>query len=177
MARDLSKRDDFFISLNVSQTQLDDPAFSESLRQNMADASFPLANLVVEVTEDFTPIEPGRMTAFSAGLGSADTRFALDDFGRGNWSLDHLWRLPFSILKLDRRLIANIVKSRNDRDLLEDLLARAGEHKLRTIAEGVETAEQVDLLTQMGVDGLQGFQLSTPRSAAESLDLITASAA
>ena len=83
MARDLSKRDDFFISLNVSQTQLDDPAFSESLRQNMADASFPLANLVVEVTEDFTPIEPGRMTAFSAGLGSRRHQIRVGRFWPG----------------------------------------------------------------------------------------------
>lgn len=176
-ARKLSQRDDFFISLNASQTQLRDTAFSSDLRRDLATAAFPFANLVIEVTEDFSPLEPDRMTACTDQLGTRDARFALDDFGRGNWSLDHLWRLPFSFLKLDRRLIANIVKSPDDRKLLEELLVLAGEHELRTIAEGVETVEQVELLARMGVDDLQGYQLSMPLTATESLDLITAAAA
>jgi diguanylate cyclase (GGDEF)-like protein len=176
-ARDLSKRDDFFISLNVSHLQLGDAGYSNALRQTLAAAAFPLSNLVIEVTENFAPVEHDQMAAFSEILGSTDVRFALDDFGSGNWALDHLWRLPFSILKLDRRLIANIAESPDDRKLLEDLLAFAGEHNLCTIAEGVETAEQVAMLTGMGVDGMQGFKLSNPLTADESLGQITASAA
>jgi EAL domain-containing protein (putative c-di-GMP-specific phosphodiesterase class I) len=59
----------------------------------------------------------------------------------------------------------------------EDLLTLASDHNLCTIAEGVETVEQVALLTGMGVDGMQGFKLSTPLTADESLSQITAAAA
>lgn len=176
-ARAMSKRDDFFISLNVSHLQLNDTSYSNALRQTLAAAAFPLRNLVIEVTENFAPVERNQMTAFSEILGSADVRFALDDFGSGSWALDHLWRLPFSILKLDRRLIANIAESPDDRNLLEGLLTLASEHNLYTIAEGVETAEQVAMLTGMGVDGMQGFKLSNPLTADESLGQIMASAA
>ena len=88
--------------------------------------------------------------------------FALDDFGTGYGGFPYLKQLPFSVLKIDREFVRDILTSESDRHLIQAVVSLARGFDLTTIAEGVEDAETLALLTEMGVDRAQGYHLGRP---------------
>ena len=76
--------------------------------------------------------------------------------------MNYLRKLPVDVVKIDRSFITNIVESRSDRSIVKALIAMTGELGMSTIAEGVETMEQLELLIEYGIDRYQGFLFSPP---------------
>lgn len=91
----------------------------------------------------------------------------IDDFGTGYSSLSYLQRLPVDILKIDQSFISTLGQSESSDTIVRTIIALAHGLKLKTIAEGVETAEQLALLKELGCDYAQGFLFSKPRPAEE----------
>ena len=87
-------------------------------------------------------------------------RLAVDDFGTGYSALSYLRKFPVSTLKIDRSFISDINLSSNHRNLVEAIIAMAHGLDLKTIAEGVENAEQAEILTELNCDMVQGFYYS-----------------
>ena len=87
---------------------------------------------------------------------------AIDDFGTGYSSLARLIELPISRLKLDRSLLEGLAAQPDSRTLVQTMVNMAGDLKLESVAEGVETQEQLEILQEMGCDVIQGFLLSRP---------------
>src|SRR3569833_2232151 len=102
-----------------------------------------------------------------ASLRSLGVLLAIDDFGTGYSSLAQLRRLTLDTLKLDRSFITGIAESRDAEASVTSSIAMALAVDLTVIAEGVESAEQLELLRELGCDQAQGYHLGRPVAAAE----------
>ena len=91
-----------------------------------------------------------------------DVRISIDDCGTGYSSLSQLKRLPVDTLKFDQSFVADVTEDADDQAIVSSIVAMAKHMNLRVIAEGVETAGQLDALRARGCDEVQGFLLSEP---------------
>ena len=98
---------------------------------------------------------------------------SIDDFGTGYSSLAYLKRFPIQVLKIDRSFIMDIVSNLDDRAITQAIIAMAQNLRLKVIAEGVETSEQLSILRDAGCDFIQGYYFSKPMPAGEVLDYIS----
>ncbi|NOQ88953.1 MAG: EAL domain-containing protein [Gammaproteobacteria bacterium] len=89
---------------------------------------------------------------------------SMDDFGTGYSSLSYLRKYPFDILKIDRSFVSDVSRNLADRELINATIAMAHGLKLKVVAEGIETEEQLDYLKQQGCDYGQGFLIGRPMS-------------
>ncbi len=146
-----------FVSINLSPTQLSRPDSAASFLARMAERGGEPDRLVVELTEaSFAqgPIVQSNLETFRA----AGVKIFLDDFGIGYSSLSQLHRFPVDGIKID----ATIINPTVDENLVRLIVGVATTLNIRTVAEGIETAEQLDTITRLGVDYAQGFHLGRP---------------
>ena len=125
--------------------------------------SIPPANIVFEVTEREAISDLSNMRKFLSNLRSKGFAFALDDFGSGYNSFHYLRELHFEYVKIDGAFITNILNSKIDRALVENLNNLCQQLNMKTLAEFVESEEVMEKLQEMGIDFAQGFHLGLPR--------------
>jgi EAL domain-containing protein (putative c-di-GMP-specific phosphodiesterase class I) len=150
------------IAVNVSPLQLMRSDFAAVVQQAIQESGVDdPALLEIEITErvilNFDEIAK-RMTEFAA----MGIRFAVDDFGTGYASLQHLHRLPISTLKIDRSFIQRLCESSRSYPIVKAIIELAHSLKMQVIAEGVEDEDQLQLLRELKCDCIQGFLLSRP---------------
>jgi EAL domain-containing protein (putative c-di-GMP-specific phosphodiesterase class I) len=152
------------VCVNTSARALSDPAFAATtlrLLQGSKLAPTALA-LVVTETRAMVEFEPARVNIDALRL--AGVTIHLDDFGIGYSSLSHVDRLPIDAIKIDRSFVHALVADANTASAVAAVAAGARGHGWITIADGVESAEQADVLAVCGVDCAQGDFYSPPRS-------------
>ncbi len=163
-ARDLARcgAPDLNVNVNVSVIQLRQPGFADRARRIVETAGVTPARVVLELTES-TLLEPDPIVdANLEALEAAGFALAIDDFGTGYSSLAYLRRLRVDWIKIDRAFIADIVTDEGDRVVVRTVIRMARELGIGVIAEGVETGDQLALLTALGCDAVQGFYLGRP---------------
>ncbi len=143
------------ISVNVSTIQLREPGFTQSLLGVTQRAGVAPAGLVLEITE--SQLLDESLYAIALDLKNAGFALSIDDFGTGHSSLIKLKRLPVGELKIDKVFVRDIVLDMNDREICATINALARTLGLEVVAEGVETEEQLQLLTKMGCERFQGW--------------------
>jgi len=149
------------LAINLEANDLDD-AMVTLVAAAVTDAGMPAGRLALELSEQAViPDDPGTVARLHK-LRSFGVRFALDDFGTGYSSLSHLKDLPIDTVKIDRRFISGMVQDSADRAIVESIVTLVRRLGRRTVAEGVETAEQARLLMDMGCGIGQGFLFSVP---------------
>jgi diguanylate cyclase (GGDEF)-like protein/PAS domain S-box-containing protein len=153
---------DLWVSVNVSARQLAQLDFVAVVERALRETGVPANAICLEVTETAVLRRPDMARLALDALRRLGVRVALDDFGLGYSSLTHLKALPVDVLKVDRSFIADLVASTEDRAVVEAVLTLAGRMGLTVIAEGVETAEQDDVLRSMGCPVVQGFLYGPP---------------
>ncbi len=150
------------VSVNVSPVQLRHGDFARTVATILEETATPAGRLIVEVTET-VPLDGDRIAMDNLkALRALGVRVAIDDFGAGYASLQYLRGFDFDIIKIDRTYVANATHSRIDAMIIGAICKIARSLPVEVIAEGVETAEQLDFLTKAGCTGLQGYYLGRP---------------
>ncbi len=152
---------EFGLVIDLSPRQLADPSAVERLLDTLREVGLPTHNVTFETTELALGGNPQAMETLFR-LADAGCRFSLDDFGAGYCSFALLAQLPMDTIKIDRSFVGEIVSDQAMHELVAALVAFAHRLGARVVAEGVETAEQVALLRQMGCDAAQGFLFGRP---------------
>jgi diguanylate cyclase (GGDEF)-like protein/PAS domain S-box-containing protein len=159
--------DDLHLSVNISPRQLLHPSIVDDVRAALTDSGLEPAGLTLEITEGVLVEEAGPSLAALEGLKSLGVRIAIDDFGTGYSSLSYLSRLPIDVLKIDRSFIADIGTSRQAAALVRSIVKIGQTLHLETVAEGVETEEQLERLVRLGAKLGQGYLFARPLCAEE----------
>jgi EAL domain-containing protein (putative c-di-GMP-specific phosphodiesterase class I) len=118
--------------------------------------------------------DPRRACAILAQLREAGITISIDDFGTGHSSLQSLSQLPVDVLKIDRTFVRDIATNDRHRTLVQTTITLAKSFGMTTIAEGVETRLQAEILKRLGCDAIQGYYIARPVSAREFGDWISA---
>ncbi|MEU0531021.1 sensor domain-containing protein [Amycolatopsis tolypomycina] len=158
---------DLTLKVNLSTRQLDDPHLVPAVQDALASTGLPAGALCLEVTESALMRDEEAAAEVLASLRSLGVLLAIDDFGTGYSSLAQLRRLTLDTLKIDRSFITGIAESRDAEAIVTSIIAMAHAVDLTVIAEGVESAEQLELLRALGCDQAQGYHLGRPVPAAE----------
>jgi EAL domain-containing protein (putative c-di-GMP-specific phosphodiesterase class I) len=145
------------ISINVSPIQLAREDLSTHVERQLRRRGLPASAVRVELTETALVSTDPKVGAQLQRLRDLGIDVAVDDFGTGYFSLSHLKRLAINLIKIDRSFVAGIGHDRTDDAIVHAVIDLARRLGVRTIAEGVETAEQVALLRAAGCDIAQGF--------------------
>ncbi|WP_407543262.1 EAL domain-containing protein (plasmid) [Deinococcus radiomollis] len=152
------------VCVNVSALELRQPDYVDHLRSVLEERGVGPGQLWLELTES-SLLEP-RFIPVLEQLKALGVRTAMDDFGNGYSSLMALVSLPVQMVKIDRSFIAGIGEGTPDEaralDVVRGIVALATAYGLPTVAEGVETAAQADLLTKVGCTDLQGYFFGRP---------------
>lgn len=151
------------VAVNVSPHQLAPPEFLERVLAILNTYGVSPSLLELEVTE--TAMLDELAVSQLYGLRKAGIRLALDDFGTGYAGFAHLKAVPVDKLKIDRSLIATILNNYDDNLVVSSTIILAKRMKLKVVAEGVETREQLAHLRVAGCDLVQGYHLGRPMPA------------
>ena len=155
------------VSVNVSRIDLYDPKLVDTIEELVAKYGLSHDELHLEITESAYTENSDQIIAVVKRLRERGFHIEMDDFGTGYSSLNMFSVLPIDVLKLDMQFIRTAFRDRKDTRLLEAIIGLAKSMDLPTIAEGVETAEQMFTLKAMGCDIVQGYYFSKPLSADE----------
>jgi len=150
------------IAVNLSISQLATPALVGQVAAILQRYCIEDGRLEMEVTESMMMEDPERAIERLRALRELGIRFSIDDFGTGFSSMSYLKRLPVDTLKLDRSFVSQIANDPRDADLCAGVIALAHKLGLKVVAEGVETAEQRDVLLGQDCDIFQGYLFSRP---------------
>lgn len=150
------------IALNASPAWLDQPGMADRLSQAVARLGLPVERLTIEVTESTANSNLGAALENLARLRLRGFTLSVDDFGTGFSSLTRLLHSPFSELKLDRSFVSGVERNTPRWHVIESTLTLARKLGLKTVAEGVETQAEWQLLKEAGCDCLQGYLVAKP---------------
>lgn len=152
------------ISVNISPLAVS-RTFVNRVRQIIADTGVDASLLELEITEDVIMGTDVASIDCLEQLRRLGLKLSIDDFGTGYSSLSYLSHFPLDTLKIDRSFVQDYAKSQNNESLVEAIAALAAKLRLDVVAEGVETADQLQFLHGLGVDVVQGFLFSMPVTA------------
>ncbi len=149
-----------FVSVNVSPLQLADDGFPELVLATLRDHGLGPKSLILEVTEGLLLLEHSR--EILRLLRASGVRVAIDDFGTGYSSLSYLRELPVDMIKIDQSFVRSVESGATDRAFLQAIVRLAETLQLMTIAEGIETAIQLDELQATSCGFGQGYLFAHP---------------
>jgi Amt family ammonium transporter len=164
-------RNNFFLSMNLTVRQFQQTDLIAQLNRALAASGADPARLVLEVPESAVNADPDSAVAVLQRMADCGVSVAMDDFGSSLAPLNLLLRLPFGILKLDRKLTVSASAPARQQLLLETLVHFGRSFGLQVVAQGIDAHDQLDTLLQLGCTAGQGLMLSAPLNAAQALAL------
>jgi len=150
------------VELNVSARSIGDPTILDHVERCLRQSRADPALLVFEITETALADDELAARAFAQRLQDLGCRLALDDFGTGYGGFTYLKRLPVDYLKIDIEFVRDLCASEASRHVVEAVVGLARSFALRTVAEGVEDAQTLEQLAELGVDFAQGYHVGRP---------------
>jgi EAL domain-containing protein (putative c-di-GMP-specific phosphodiesterase class I) len=155
------------VAVNISPQQFRAGTLLDAVDQALKSSGLPPEWLELEITESLLLQDTHKPIEILNALHHRNICLALDDFGTGYSSLSYLKLFPLQVLKIDRSFINGLMEDKNDRTLVEAIIAMAYSLNLEIVAEGVENKQQLEFLQQCGVGMAQGFLFSPPVRADE----------
>lgn len=167
--------DRFRIAVNISGQNFRDPYFLSILDDILADTHVSASRLTLEITERILLEQSSSILEMLSGIQQRGMRLSIDDFGTGYSSLKYLSRFPVNILKIDKSFI-NELRSQNQ-GIVRAIIDLAHNLNMVTVAEGVEQADQVQQLLELGCEAAQGYFFAQPLPLVTATELLTGAAA
>ncbi|MFI4996484.1 MAG: putative bifunctional diguanylate cyclase/phosphodiesterase, partial [Hyphomicrobiales bacterium] len=158
---------DIVLAVNVTATEIEDPLFINDIVAAVREAQFPPSRLEIEITESIAMRNPDLVCERINLLRQLGIRFAIDDFGAGYSNLATMARLPFDTVKLDRSLVSGVAQDPEKQAIVRIAIRLAEELGFETVAEGIETMEDLHFVAESGATLAQGFVFSPPVSLLE----------
>jgi EAL domain-containing protein (putative c-di-GMP-specific phosphodiesterase class I) len=156
-------RTDIEVAVNVSPRQLSSPDFADTVRDALRTTGLEPHRLCLEVTETALLADVEAARVMLARLRELGVLLAVDDFGVGHASLRHLRQLlPVDVLKIDKSFVDGLVDDREDAAIVSAVVRLAEGLGLDCVAEGVEDAEQAEVLAGLGCASAQGYHFARP---------------
>jgi len=155
------------LSVNISGTQFKHDTLLDIVTESLSESGLNPHNLELEITESVLMQNAKSTQSVLYELKRMGLNLSMDDFGTGYCSFSYLKSFPLDIIKIDRTFITDINKTKADAAIVKAIIAMSHTLKLKVVAEGVETDEQLSLLREMGCDEMQGYLLSRPLPAEE----------
>ncbi|MHC2723913.1 EAL domain-containing protein (putative c-di-GMP-specific phosphodiesterase class I) [Bradyrhizobium diazoefficiens] len=153
------------VAVNFSAAQFHNTGILQTIVQALAHAKVSPSRLEVEITESMLLSKYGSAASILNALLQLGVTVALDDFGTGFSSLTYLRKLPFSRIKIDQSFISDMLVQPDCAAIVKSVISLARDLRIAVVAEGVETADQLEYLRQISCDEVQGYLISRPVSA------------
>jgi EAL domain-containing protein (putative c-di-GMP-specific phosphodiesterase class I) len=154
------------VSLNLAARDLLDNGLTDIIERGLSRHGLPPDALLLEIDERVLTREPAHAVATAEALAALGVSLSLDDFGTGYSSLVRLKRLPVSEVKIDSSFVGRLLHSADDKVIVGSIVELVGALGIRSVAEGVESAEVAAELAAMGCGAAQGWYFSRPLNAA-----------
>jgi diguanylate cyclase (GGDEF)-like protein/PAS domain S-box-containing protein len=161
---------DLHIEVNFSARQFQQKGFSELIKRVIQDTGITAESINVEVTESIA-MEDYSIAVMNE-LSAVGVQTSIDDFGTGFSSLSSLKRFPINAIKIDRSFVGDITSDTNAEAIVKAIIAMAHSLKMKVVAEGVETREQLAFLQSQHCDEMQGYFYSPPVTDSEFTKLL-----
>jgi EAL domain-containing protein (putative c-di-GMP-specific phosphodiesterase class I) len=155
------------VAVNLSAIQFRNPNLVQEVADILSRTGLPPEALELEITESAVLGDVNATIETLSELKSLGIRLAIDDFGTGYSNLGHLRRFPVDVLKIDQSFVRGMSGNHDDTPIVEAVVSLAKALNLHVVAEGVETAQQMEQLKEMGCDLGQGFYFAKPLSNAD----------
>jgi EAL domain-containing protein (putative c-di-GMP-specific phosphodiesterase class I) len=153
---------DLEVGFNLSPRQFWQPDLARRIHDEFITGGVDPSKVLVEVTESSAMLDPDRAQVILHELAAAGFSIAIDDFGTGYSSLSRLRDMPVRVLKIDRSFVSNLHDDPQAASIVRAFLELAGGLAMTTLAEGIETAEELAFLRELGCTLGQGFYFSRP---------------
>ena len=150
------------VELNLSAASVGDPSIVDDIESALERTGVDPRSLVFEITETALITDQGAARTFADRLHALGCRLALDDFGTGYGGFTYLKQLPVDFLKIDIEFVRDLPVNPASQHVVESVVALARAFGLQTVAEGVEGAQTLELLGELGVDYAQGYFIGRP---------------
>ncbi|MEW8205328.1 MAG: EAL domain-containing protein, partial [Candidatus Thiodiazotropha taylori] len=155
------------MAVNISASQLRSDDFLSSLLEICGEQGVPANSIELEVTESMLMEKAESTMKLLKSLANHGFHMAIDDFGTGYSSLAYLNWMPVSVIKIDREFVRDIHQNEKHRKVCVSIIRLASSLDIKTVAEGVESGEQLRILQQEGCDMIQGYHYSRPLSGSD----------
>jgi diguanylate cyclase (GGDEF)-like protein len=150
------------VAVNISAIQFAQPRLLEVVSRTLAETGFEARRLQLEITESALMEDVQSTVGMLRAFKHMGVRISVDDFGTGYSSLSYLKRFPIDVLKIDKSFVRDVPGNEDDAAIVRAIIALARALRLTTVAEGVETREQVEFLRREQCDRFQGFLFAEP---------------
>lgn len=163
-------RENTLVSVNLSPVQITYGTPLDSIKEVLSRWPIPPECLEIEITEGGLVKNEKQAIELLTNIRDLGVRIALDDFGTGYSSLAYLRRLPIDTLKIDRSFVSDLADDPESVQVFGAIIDLAGKLRLETVAEGVETGKQLDIVTSFGCDSVQGYYFAKPLAPEAAVD-------
>lgn len=153
------------MSVNLSVLQLQEADFVQQISQTLEDTGLAGRNLALEITESMLMQDIEETSGLLSSLRDRDIQISIDDFGTGFSSLNYLHRFPANNLKIDRSFVSHLFDSAKNQQIAETIVTLADRLGMNAIAEGIETAQQLERLQHLRCELGQGYLFDAPLTA------------
>jgi diguanylate cyclase len=160
------------VAVNVAASQFRRGDLLEVVRGALRESQLDARFLEIELTESAVMTNPEDSAAILEQLSRMGVLVSVDDFGTGYSSMSYLRRFPIDKLKIDRSFITDLATCADDASIVQAIVSLAHGLRLKVVAEGVETFEQLKFLQSVGCDQYQGYHFSAPLPATEFAELV-----
>ena len=171
----LGMKHPYIMAINVSAIQLKEATFFSEVYDIVKENRISAEQLELEITETAFMGRLEETIAILEELKKSGVSIALDDFGTGYSSLSYLHGLPIDTLKIDRSLVADVLKNKKAQAMLYGIIELSRKIGLQAVAEGIETIEQAEIIQKTGCNYCQGYLFKKPLSKGELVEFLIVS--